>query len=180
MLCVALEEIVGQEKVARMLKNALRRRRLAHAYIFSGTDREGKRLMAMELAKALNRSTYSDDACNHCTNCVRITNGNHPDVHWIKPDGASVKIEQIRTLQKSVAFHAVESMTKVFVIEAVETMTMQAANSLLKILEEPAGSAVIILLTDTVQAIIPTILSRCQLIAFQHPDPGKASSIRSL
>ena len=171
MVRVAFEEIVGQEKVARMLKNALRRRRLAHAYIFSGTDSDGKRKMAIELAKALNCSTYSDDACDNCTNCMRIANGNHPDVHWIAPDGTSVKIKQIRTLQKNIAYHSVEAMTKVFVIEAVETMTIQAANSLLKILEEPEGTALIILLTDNVQAIIPTIKSRCQLIPFQHPDP---------
>lgn len=172
---MALLEVMGQEKVARMLKNALKRKRLAHAYIFSGPDREGKKRLALELAKALNCTTYTDDACDHCTNCVRVSHGNHPDVHWIIPDGRSVKIEQIRALQKNFSYHSVEAAAKVFIVEAAETMTLQAANSLLKFLEEPVGVVVAVLLTENVHAMLPTVVSRCQLVPFGHLSPQMMS-----
>lgn len=168
---VAFGDVIGQEKVARMLKQALNHDRLAHAYIFSGPDREGKRQMALELAKALNCSTRKNDACNDCTNCVRIGHGNHPDVHWIQPEGQSVKIEQIRLLQKNISYHSVETTVKIFIVEAADTMTLQAANSMLKFLEDPAGRVLAMLLTDNIHAILPTVRSRCQFVRFQYVPP---------
>lgn len=168
---MALHDVVGQEKVGRMLQNALRRGRLAHAYIFTGSDRISQKKMALELAKALNCTTHEDDACGHCTHCVRIANGNFPDVHWIEPEGQSVRIDQIRSLQKYFSYHSVESEVKVFIVEAAETMTPQAANSLLKFLEEPVGLVVAILLAENKHAILPTILSRCQIVPFQAVPP---------
>ena len=168
---VAFHDVPGQNKVAHMLKNALRSNRLTHAYIFSGPDRAGKRQMAMELAKALNCTNHSDDACNECTNCQRIMHGNFPDVHWIQPEGKTVKIEQIRSLQKNVSYHSVEASVKVFIVDAAETMTLQAANSMLKFLEEPVGRVVAVLLTENRHAVLPTILSRCQPIRFQTVAP---------
>lgn len=168
---MALHDVIGQEKVAWMLQNALRRGRLAHAYIFTGPDCISQKKMALELAKALNCTAHEDDACGQCTHCIRIAHGNFSDVHWIKPEGQSVKIDQIRSLQKYFSYHSAEAAVKVFIIEAAETMTLQAANSLLKFLEEPVGVVVAILLTENKHAILPTILSRCQIVSFQAVPP---------
>lgn len=165
---MAFHKVIGQEKAARMLKNALAHRRLAHAYLFSGPDRVGQRHMAMELAKALNCTKRKDDACDTCTHCVRIAHGNFPDVHWIQPEGHAVKIDQIRALQENVSYHSMEASVKVLIIEAADMMTVQAANSLLKFLEEPVGDVVAVLLTENKHHVLPTVLSRCQTIPFQR------------
>lgn len=158
-----------------MLQNALRRERLAHAYIFSGPDRAGKKQMALELAKALNCERQTADACGSCTTCTRIAHGNYPDVHWVQPEGKSVKIEQIRGLQKKFAYRTLESKVSVFIVEAAETMTGQAANSLLKFLEEPGDGVVAILLADHVHNLLPTVVSRCQLVPFRVLSAEKVS-----
>ncbi len=107
------------------------------------------------------------EPCNNCSDCRRIESGNHPDVHWIKPDGASIKKDQIAHLQKEFTYTGLESNQKVYVIEHADSMTTQAANQLLKFLEEPKRETIAILLTENIQAILNTIRSRCQLMSFK-------------
>jgi DNA polymerase-3 subunit delta' len=99
-----------------------------------------------------------------------VLHGNHPDLHVIAPDGATVKIDQIRMLQRELSYRSAHAGYKVYIIEGAETMTVQASNSLLKFLEEPPSPVVAILLAPSAQAVLPTILSRTQLIAFVPGD----------
>jgi DNA polymerase-3 subunit delta' len=155
-----------QPRVAELLYHSLRNQRLAHAYLFAGPRGAGKKQMALHLAKSLFCLEREADACGACLPCRRIEAGNHPDVLIISPDGASIKIDQIRALQKEMSMRAVESAHKVYIIEHVDKMTTQAANSLLKFLEEPPAGVVALLLTENSHAILPTILSRCQILTF--------------
>lgn len=155
-----------QPRASELLYHSLRNDRLAHAYLFTGPKGAGKKQMALHLAKSLFCSEKEADACGACLTCRRIESGNHPDVLLLSPDGASIKIDQIRALQKEMAMRAVESHHKVYIIEHVDKMTTQAANSLLKFLEEPPAGVLAVLLTEHSHAILPTILSRCQIVPF--------------
>lgn len=161
-----------QEKVVKILTNSLRKNRLSHAYVFDGGKGTGKKRVAVELAKSfLCKKTTENQPCQTCLDCKRIDSGNHPDVHIIKPEGQTIKVEQIRNLQKEFSYRGMESTKKVYIIEDVEKMSTSAANSLLKFLEEPDGSSVAILLTAQIQKLLKTILSRVQIISFAPLNP---------
>ncbi|MEH6943595.1 DNA polymerase III subunit delta' [Bacillus sp. JJ722] len=162
-----LKEI--QPLVCQMLQNSLTKNRVAHAYLFEGERGTGKKDASILLAKSLYCENLDENKqpCNHCANCRRISSGNHPDVHLIEPDGLSIKKDQIHHLQDEFSKKGVESERKVYIIEAAEKMTVQAANSLLKFLEEPLSETTAILITEQSQRILPTIVSRCQMITFQ-------------
>ncbi|WP_042353295.1 DNA polymerase III subunit delta' [Bacillus massiliigorillae] len=162
-----LKEI--QPLVCQMLSNSLAKKRVAHAYLFEGERGTGKKEASILLAKSLycEQLDENNQPCNHCANCRRISSGNHPDVHLIEPDGLSIKKDQIHLLQDEFSKKSVESERKVYIIEAAEKMTVQAANSLLKFLEEPLSETTAILITEQSQRILPTIVSRCQMITFQ-------------
>lgn len=153
-----------------LLINSLKKNRLAHAYLFEGSKGSGKMNVAMLLIKTLYCSQLrGTEPCHECSECRRITSKNHPDVHFISPEGSSIKIDQIRNLQKEMAYLSVESKRKTYLVEQADLMTQQAANSLLKILEEPHDKTLAILLTEHVFQVIPTILSRCLTITLNPP-----------
>jgi DNA polymerase-3 subunit delta' len=159
---------IGQARAIRFLQRAFVTGRIAHAYLFTGPTGVGKRAAAIAFAQVLNceRGAGFDDGCGNCRACRNIANGLHPDVQVIDPDGATIKIEQIRTLEADAALVPYEAQWKIFILNGAERMTEQAANALLKTLEEPSKGTVFILLTSTVSALLPTIVSRCQAITF--------------
>ncbi|KRE67633.1 DNA polymerase III subunit delta' [Paenibacillus sp. Soil750] len=163
---MSFQAIPGQAAAKRLLQNGLRQDRLSHAYIFSGPVGTGRSEMAVALAKAIYCQNGTDDACGECLECRKVEHGNHPDLHMVAPEGASIKIEQIRELQKEFAYRATASGTKIYVLYHAEKMTVQAANSLLKFLEEPNSRVVAILITENGNALLPTIQSRAQWIQF--------------
>jgi DNA polymerase III subunit delta' len=167
---MGFQQVTGQDRAKALLQNALTSKRVAHAYLFAGPIGSGRREMAQVFAQALFCEKGGGDACGDCLECRKVLHGNHPDLHVVAPDGATVKIEQIRALQRELSYRSVGSGYKVYIIESAETMTVQAANSLLKFLEEPPSPVVAILLTPSAQAVLPTILSRAQLIAFVPGD----------
>ena len=175
----------------QVLQNILKHKRLAHAYIFYGKGQH-KKEAAIEFAKAVNCEHNQLDACSSCTTCKTIENGNHPDVLSIQPQGNHIKIDTLRKLQNKFHYQSPTGVTRFVIIEQAEKMRVEAANSLLKFLEEPPSPMVAILITDQVQSILPTIQSRCQKIRFfQHSlqqqveshqqlgDPDHLSSIRA-
>ncbi|MBO0961747.1 DNA polymerase III subunit delta' [Neobacillus sp. MM2021_6] len=166
-----LEEL--QWTVLKMLKNSLLKNRVAHAYLFEGIRGTGKKEVSLLLTKALFCESLlaGYKPCESCTNCRRINNGNHPDVHIVEPDGLSIKVDQIRNLQAEFSKKGVESSRKVYVIVHADKMSVSASNSLLKFLEEPSPGTVAFLLTEQLQQILPTILSRCQVLAFRPLAP---------
>lgn len=157
-----------QERATKILTNSINRNRFAHAYLFKGDKGTGKKAIAAHFIKVFFcHERNGADPCGTCKDCLRIDSGNHPDVHIISPDGQSIKIDQIRQLQKEFAYLGVESRKKAYLLEHAERMTNQAANSLLKFLEEPSEQTVAILLTEQPQNLLDTIISRCQVISFQ-------------
>lgn len=163
---MSFQTIRGQTAAKRLLQSGLRHDKLSHAYIFSGPVGTGRFEMALTLAKAVYCKVSVDDACGECLECRKVEHRNHPDLHIVQPDGASIKIEQIRELQKEFAYRASASGTKIYIIHQAEKMTVQAANSLLKFLEEPTSKVVAILITENGNALLPTIQSRAQWISF--------------
>jgi DNA polymerase III subunit delta' len=162
-----------QPTVLKMLKNSIIRNRVSHAYLFEGLRGTGKKEVGMLLAKSLFCLDLVEDyiPCDQCVNCKRIETGNHPDFHLIEPDGLSIKKHQILELQEEFSKTGVESKQKVYMIVHADRITVNAANSLLKFLEEPHQQTYAILISEQVQKILPTILSRCQILTFTPLSP---------
>ncbi len=160
-----------QPNVLMLLENSMKKNRLAHAYIFEGGHGTGKREIALQLTKLIFCENVTENrACNCCSSCVRIEQQSHPDVHLIEPEGQSIRKEQMKYLHAEFRMKSVESGYKVYVIDHAEKMTLSAANSLLKYIEEPAPNTKLILLTTLIHQVIPTIISRCQVISFRQLD----------
>lgn len=161
-------DIVGQENAKRLLQNALRKQAVSHAYLFTGPAGSGQMKTALMFAQAIFCTQSKDDACGECLECRKVQHGNHPDLTLLQPDGASIKIDQIRELQRAFSYRSEGVNPKVYIIDGADKMTVQAANSLLKFLEEPPAPAVGILISDNSRSLLPTIQSRTQRIPF-HP-----------
>ncbi len=164
----SFEEIIGQDRVTRTLQNAIRANRVVHAYLFAGHRGTGKTTTARILAKALNCAqgpTPTPD--NTCANCEAITGGYSVDV--IEIDAASNRgIEEIRELRDRIRLVPTEGRYKVYIIDEAHMLTTEAANALLKTLEEPPEHAVLILVTTEPHRLPQTILSRCQRFDFRR------------
>ncbi|MBM9538172.1 DNA polymerase III subunit delta' [Desulfobulbus alkaliphilus] len=171
-------EILGQVKAQTLLRRALASGRLAHAYLFAGPDGVGKTTTALDLAAVLLcRQPVADEACGSCPGCIKFRSGNHPDFMRIRPDGAAIKIEQIRTLKKALTFAPLESSRRVVLLDDVQTMRREAGNSLLKILEEPPPGNLLLLIGNATGALLGTIVSRCQVIPFSPLPTELAATI---
>ncbi len=163
------EDVIGQEHVTRTLTNAIRKGKLHHAFLFTGTRGVGKTTAARILAKSL--CCLSEDGpvavpCNECASCKEITQGNSVDVTEI--DGASNRgIDDIRDLQQSVMYRPQRSRYRIYIIDEVHMLTKEAFNALLKTLEEPPEHVKFIFATTEANKILPTILSRCQRYDFK-------------
>jgi DNA polymerase III subunit delta' len=172
---MSFNDIPGQERVKAILQTALRGGTLSHAYIFEGPRGTGKKAMARALAQALfcleAESLSHCEACGHCVECRKVASGNHPDVIWIEAGGSTVKIDQIRELQRQFTYKASSAGSRIYIIDEADKMTPQASNAMLKFLEEPASRITAVLIAENGQALLPTILSRAQRLAFQSLPP---------
>jgi len=159
------DEVAGQKAIVRTLKNALSTGKMAHAYLFAGPRGTGKTTMARLFAKALDCEEGLGHQCNHCSNCLAISEGSHPDV--IEIDAASNNgVDQVRDLIDKVKYAPIKGKYKVYIIDEVHMMSTGAFNALLKTLEEPPENVVFILCTTEPYKVLPTILSRCQRFDF--------------
>lgn len=161
-------EIVGQEKAITFLKRVMAREKIPHAYLFTGIPGVGKTTTALALTQAINCHEQIDgEGCGQCKSCRQVMHGNFPDLITIRPDGQNIKIEQIRDLNRALAFKPVSGGYRVSIILEAEMMTDEAANSFLKTLEEPPPDNILILNVTEPLDLIPTIVSRCQKISFK-------------
>jgi DNA polymerase-3 subunit delta' len=166
--------LIGNERNKEILRRLLQRGRLAAPLIFAGPEGVGKRQFALTLAKAANCQRvaadtprrYAEDSCDECAACRRIGAGAYGDVTEIKPDGAYIKIAQARTLAEEVYFRPREGRQRFFLIDEADRLREEAANALLKTLEEPPETSTIILLTARPDALLLTIRSRAQRLNF--------------
>jgi DNA polymerase-3 subunit delta' len=159
--------LIGQKKAKELLRRAGSRGRLSHAYLFRGPAGVGKKRAALAFAAAINCLHPAEgDACGTCTSCRKFASGNHPDYTIVLPDGAAIKINQIRALKQALTFPPLEARCRVVLLADIHTMRREAANSVLKTLEEPPADTVLILTGDEASGILPTIVSRCQVIPF--------------
>jgi len=161
---MTFSQILGHDRQKDILRRAIGSDRLAHAYLFEGPEGIGKRLMALALVRAI--FCQDGSGCGSCSACRKVDHHNHPDLHILEAEGASIKIEQIRGLQKELSFRPLEAPKKVCLIDGAEKLNPAAGNSLLKTLEEPTGSALLILLTSRPEGVLSTIRSRCQRLPF--------------
>lgn len=163
------EKIIGNDIIKEQLKKSINNNQISHSYLFVGIEGIGKKMLATELAKAilcLNDNKY----CNNCKSCVEFDGNNNPDFLYIEPDGNSLKIEQIREMQKKAQEKPIISNKKVYIIDNADKMTVEAQNSLLKTLEEPPEFVTIILIGSNENAFLTTIKSRCMIIRFNSVD----------
>ncbi|MEN6321730.1 MAG: DNA polymerase III subunit delta' [Syntrophaceae bacterium] len=165
---MSFKDIYGHEKQISVLKTALARDRIPHAYLFYGMDGIGKRTTAEVFAKALNCISGKDilDACDACPSCLKIDHRNHPDVITIQAEGQFIKVKEIREIQEQMKFRPFEGGKRIIIIRDADRMNIVSANALLKTLEEPSASNILILITSRPYMLPMTILSRCQHLRF--------------
>ncbi len=160
-------EIVGQEHVVKTITNAIISGRVSHAYLFCGPRGSGKTTIARLLAKSLNcEKRDGAEPCGKCPSCIDVAKGSAIDL--IEIDAASHRgIDEVRELKEGIKFAPTGSNKKVYIIDEAHQLTKEAANALLKILEEAPPHAIFILATTEAHKMIPTIISRCQRFDFR-------------
>jgi hypothetical protein len=169
------ELVIPVSRISKVLAGSLQTGRISHAYLFAVWDMDfassehsvtSVASGALAFATRLNCEAPVDDAaCGGCLSCKLIREGNHPDVRVVSPDGLSIKIDQVRGIQHDMSYKPrYDKGFRVTILENAEKMTQEAQNSFLKLLEEPPGNVVFILVTGNPQGLLPTVRSRCQLI----------------
>jgi len=170
-------EIIGHEQLIEHLQNAIRLKKISHAYILDGEEGAGKNLLASAFAQALQCERGQDEPCGECRSCKQVRTNNQPDIIRVtheKP--GSIGVEEIREqLCNDIQVRPYSSPYKIYIVDEAEKMTVQAQNALLKTVEEPPAYGVILLLTTNSHAFLPTILSRCVTLKLR---PIKDSLIR--
>ncbi|CAM2007205.1 DNA polymerase III subunit delta' [Acanthopleuribacter pedis] len=168
------EQVYGHTRIKTMLAGMVKKDQLHHGLCFHGPAGIGKRLLAAEVAKAMLCAHRT--GCGTCNHCRKFASGNHPDYALIEPDGNDIKVDQIRHISENLHFRPFEASVRMIVMDGMERIREEAANAFLKSLEEPPEYVYFILVTADLKALIPTIQSRCQKVAFQsltHPDKAQ-------
>ena len=170
-------DVIGHSWAVDFLKQSLARRRLAHAYLLLGPAQIGKRTLALELAKALNCLAEEEERpCGECLACHKIAHSSHPDVRVVEPQDGSLKIDQIRQLQREIALTPHEGRYRVVILRSFDQATTEASNCLLKTLEEPPPQVVLCITAPDRSSLLPTIVSRCQLLNLRPLSLGTVES----
>ena len=178
-------QVVGQDKAVSILQRGLERESLAHAYLIAGPPHVGKMTLALNTAQALN-CELAEPPCGQCPSCQKVMAGNHADVQIIgltqngeAAEAKLISIDQVRDMQHSASLPPFEGKCKVFVIEDAELLSVEAANCLLKTLEEPTDKIVFLLLTTNEKLLPETVVSRCQRLEMTPlPAPQIAEALQ--
>jgi DNA polymerase-3 subunit delta' len=165
---MSFARIIGHERPLQSLRHSLETGRLHHAYLFVGPEGIGMRTIAHSLAKSLHCRERRFDFCDQCPSCFSIRDWNSPDVRLVEPLSGKkdISIKQIRDLIGNISLRSFSGQKKVAIIDPAELMNYHAQNALLKTLEEPPENSLLILVTKSSGALLPTLLSRCLRISF--------------
>src|SRR5262249_6592501 len=163
------EKFVGNRKIIERLQTKLREQRFPHGFIFSGPQGVGKHTCALMIAKALNCLTAPPgEFCDECAACRKIESGTHPDVMTVsvEDEATQIKIAQIWQLLGILDLQPLEGRSKVFITDPADLLNAEAANAILKGLEEPPENSFFVLITVNVHELLRTVRSRCQIYNF--------------
>jgi DNA polymerase-3 subunit delta' len=165
---MSFSAILGHRKQLEVLQLGLKNGRLHHAYLLLGPDGVGKKSVAFSLAEAIHCTEAEGDSCGHCSACMRIRNGNHPDVRLIGPlpGKKEISIQQVREIEKELSYRSFSGGRKVAVIDPATLMSGPAQNALLKTLEEPPQDSLIVMIAVSAGGLLPTLRSRCMCLSF--------------
>lgn len=159
-------KMYGHKNILALFNKIVSSQKIANAYLFIGESGFGKEFMAKYFAMMINCKNGSKP-CLSCPSCIQMISGNHPDIFFIEPDGISIKVETLRNVVINNAYvKPYNSYKKIFIIKEAEKMTEQAQNSILKTLEEPPEYGLFILTSSKMEGLLPTIVSRCEIIRF--------------
>lgn len=169
--------VLGQPRVREFFRATIASGRVSHAYLLTGPAGSNKTSAAYAFAQAI---LCEKNGCGECDDCVRVLRRRHPDVHYYAPEGAQgYLVEQIREIVSDVSLAPIRAKRKVYILDRVDLLGTQAANAFLKTLEEPVSGVVFILLGRTREGVLPTIVSRCQVVPFRHIPAKEAAGILS-
>lgn len=170
-------DIIGQAQIKEQLQGAIRQDKVSHAYLLHGENRSGKEFIAKIFAQALQCEQKGENPCGECHSCKQALSGVHPDIIFVtheKPN--TIGVDDIRDgINNTVMIKPYSSRYKIYILQEAEKMTPQAQNALLKTIEEPPAYAVFILLTSSMEAMLPTIISRCVTL---HMKPVQDEEMR--
>lgn len=194
---MSLKDVVGHEVAVKTLRMSISSGRVATSYLFAGEQGVGKRYTAVNFIKALNcrggkagppalfslpeegdtKEEQEPDACDACPSCAKIDSGTHPDFITVEPDGAQIKVEQIRRLEEILTLKPHEGVKKAAIVDSAEKLHPAAANAFLKTLEEPPAGSIIILVTAAPGLLLETIRSRCTRVNFAPLGPADCQAV---
>jgi DNA polymerase-3 subunit delta' len=158
-----------QKKVIKLFQNSLRKNRLVHTYLFEGAKGTPKLEAAYYFAAMI--FCKHSGPCLNCEDCLKVQKEIHPSIFLIRPEGASIRKEQVENLEREFSLTSLSESARVYIIEGIEKATLAAANSLLKFIEELGGDKYGILITENINQVLPTIRSRSQIISFEQVPP---------
>lgn len=171
------DAVFGQPRVREFLRRCIASGRVSHAYLLTGPAGSNKTSAAYAFAQAI---LCSKGGCGECDDCKRAQRRHHPDIHFCSPEGAQgYLVEQIRDIVSDVSLAPIRAKGKVYILDRVDLLGIQAANAFLKTLEEPVPGVIFILLGRTREGVLPTIVSRCQVVPFRHIPATEAAGILS-
>lgn len=166
----SFKDVVGHKDIIRYIQNAVREDKVSHAYIINGQRGSGKKLLSGLFATTLLCEKGGTSPCNTCHSCIQAESGNHPDIIWVSHEKpGSIGVDDVREqINHTVAVKPYQGPYKVYIIPQADLMTVQAQNAILKTIEEPPEYAVLILLTENAEALLPTITSRCVMLKLRN------------
>ncbi len=174
-------DVIGQDGPKKKIRTALAQQAIGHAYLFSGDDGIGKRLMALRFAQALSCETppasSQPDSCGHCRACEQIDSGTYPDLLIIEPEqdkaNPQIKIDRVREIERHVIYRPLLSARKICIIDDADRLNANAANAFLKTLEDPPEHSLFILVTSRPLRLLATVRSRCLTLRFSPATPAE-------
>ena len=162
--------VIGQASIKEHINKSLHTGKISHAYIFYGEKGSGKKTLADLFARALQCEAGGDKPCNQCTSCKQALNRNQPDIIYVQHEKpGNISVDEIRKqVNNDIAIKPYSSERKIYIIDEAEKMNQQAQNAILKTIEEPPEYAIIFLLTENADSLLPTIRSRCVMLKLRN------------